>query len=238
MSVLVIRRLHKWIGIIIGLQLLLWTLSGAMMSLIDHEQVSGGHGAEPPPAPAMPASAAAWPIALRSLGGAPVTGIAVRPMLDRQVIEIATPGGVRLFDAASGATIPVDALLARRVAEAAYAGEGKVKRVIALGELSLAVREHELPIWQVDFADEANSSFYVSASTGKLLERRNDSWRLWDFFWMLHNMDYAERTSFNHPVIVTVGFFAVWLALSGFLLIFQASWKREALWLRKRQPRP
>ena len=208
------------------------------MALLDHEQVSGGHkppAAEPPP---LPASGTAWPRIVETLGSTPVDAVALRPLLDRQVYEIGTGGGVLLFDAATGMPLQVNAALARQVAEAGYEGGGQVSSVTRLGELSLAVRNHELPIWRVDFEDEQNSSFYVSGSTGKLLERRNETWRLWDFFWMLHNMDYVNRTSFNHPLIVTVAFGALWLAVTGVYLLFKTSWKAEGRWLRRRRARP
>ena len=96
-----------------------------------------------------------------------------------------------------------------------------------LREVELAVRTHKLPIWRVDFADEANSSFYVSGESGKLLERRNDTWRIWDFVWMLHNMDYVNRTSFNHPLIVVLAFGIIWLAITGFWLLFRTKWKPD-----------
>jgi hypothetical protein len=60
-----------------------------------------------------------------------------------------------------------------------------------------------------------------------LLERRNDTWRLRDFFWMLHNMDYVNRTSFNHPLIIVVGFAAVWLAITGLWLLFRTGWRSD-----------
>ena len=106
-------------------------------------------------------------------------------------------------------------------------------QVASLHELTLAVREHELPIWQVDFRDEKNSSYYVSGTIGESLERRNDSWRCWDFFWMLHNMDYAERTSFNHPLIIMVGFAMTWLAVTGFWLLFRTMWRHDFVKLRQ-----
>jgi hypothetical protein len=37
------RRIHKWVGLIIGLQFLLWALSGSVMALLDKDKV-GGHG--------------------------------------------------------------------------------------------------------------------------------------------------------------------------------------------------
>ena len=37
------RKLHKWIGLAIGIQVAIWMLSGFMMGLLDHEQVTGLH---------------------------------------------------------------------------------------------------------------------------------------------------------------------------------------------------
>jgi len=231
------RRVHKWLGLLIGLQFLLWTISGTAMALLDHDQVSGGHkppAAKPPP---LPSGGAAWPRIVETLGDVPVEAVALRPLLHRQIYEVGTGNSVLLFDAATGKPLQVNAALARQVAEAGYEGEGRVAGVTRLTELSLAVRNHELPIWRVDFDDGQASSFYVSGTTAKLLERRNDSWRLWDFFWMLHNMDYLNRTSFNHPLIVTLGFGAAWLAITGVYLLFKSSWKAEARWLRRRRAR-
>ena len=61
-------------------------------------------------------------------------------------------------------------------------------------------------MWRVDFADAENSSAYVSLDTARFLVMRGDTWRTWDFFWMLHNMDYINRKSFNHPLIIFVAF--------------------------------
>jgi hypothetical protein len=216
-----------WIGLVLGLQFVVWTVSGAMMAVLDMDKVAGGEGKPAAAAPPLPASTTAWPQVRQALGASPVIGVALRPLLDRNVLEIATPAGVKLFDATDGGPIAVSGALARRVAEASYAGAGKVQAVAPLAELELAVRTHELPIWRVDFADAENSSFYVSGTTGKLLERRNDTWRTWDFFWMLHNMDYVNRTSFNHPLIVVLAFGIIWLAITGFWLLFRTKWRPD-----------
>ena len=227
------RRVHKWVGLILGLQFVLWTISGAAMALLDHEQVSGGHHAGPAAAgTATLPGAGAWATVSQSLGEAKVTGVTIRPLLGRQIFELNTTAGVQLFDAESGGRVSVGGAVAQAVAAEAYHGSGFVKSVAQMEELTLAVREHELPIWRVDFEDAENSSFYISGVTGQLLEKRDDTWRLWDFFWMLHNMDYLNRTSFNHPLIVTVAFGVLWLAITGVYLVFKSSWRQETRWLR------
>src|SRR3546814_6784023 len=34
------RRIHKWVGLILGLQFVLWTLSGSVMALLDKDKVA------------------------------------------------------------------------------------------------------------------------------------------------------------------------------------------------------
>lgn len=230
-STLFLRRLHKWVGLLLGAQLLLWTISGTAMALLDMETVAGGPERQASSS-SVPASSA-WERIRRKLGSRPVASVAVRPLLDLYVVEIATPGETLLYDAGNGRRILVDAALARRIATAAYPGGGSVTSVSQLRQITLEVREHDLPIWRIDFDDAQNSSFYVSGATGRLLERRNDSWRLWDFAWMLHNMDYANRTSFNHPLIIAVGFGIAWLALTGLLLLFRTAWRPDLNALRR-----
>jgi hypothetical protein len=47
---LFLRKLHKWLGLIIGLQLVLWAVSGVMFAWLDPDKVDGAgsvHAVEP-----------------------------------------------------------------------------------------------------------------------------------------------------------------------------------------------
>ena len=227
-----LRRIHKWVGILIGLQFLLWALSGTAMALLDMEQVSGGPVVERA-VPPLPVASPAWPV-IRDVIGNRVTSMRTRVLLNRQLLEIEGTEGTALVDPRDGKPVSIGAPLASAIAGAAHPEGLTPTSVAKLSTVTLAVREHELPIWKVDFADRAKSSYYISGTTGELLERRNDSWRWWDLFWMLHNMDYAERTSFNHPLIIFAGITMGWLALTGFWLLFRTMWRHDASWLRRR----
>ena len=228
-----LRRIHKWIGLVIGLQFLAWAISGTAMALLPMDEVAGGEMADRP-TPAIPTGGQAWPNVRRELAGQPISKLTLRALPGGQAIEVATSQGIKLFRADNGQPILIDGEAAKAIASVAHPSGSGATNVAALKELTLPVREHELPIWQVDFRDEANSSYYVSGTTGELLERRNDTWRWWDFFWMLHNMDYANRTSFNHPLIIMVGFAMTWLAVTGFWLLFRTMWRHDFTWLKAR----
>ena len=228
-----LRRIHKWVGLAVGLQFVLWAIRGAAMALLDMEAVAGGPH---PEAVATPGAGdpAAWPTIVRQLGPERIEGLRSGILLDTPILQIRTGGSTLIFDARTGERMAIDARTARAVAETHHPDRATPVAVTLLTEASLPVRAHEPPIWQVEFADEGGSTYYVSAITGALLERRNDTWRWWDFFWMLHNMDYSDRTNFNHPLIITAGVAMAWLAVTGFWLLFRTMWRHDFAWIKHR----
>ena len=224
------RKIHKWVGLILGLQFVLWTVSGATMALLDMDKV-GGHSA------AAPAEASsAWPTDLAPLEQfGKVEGLTLRRILDRPVYELHVAGGMRLLDARTAMPVTIDAVAAQAIAKEAFHHTAGVTSVERLDKANLEAREHEGPMWRVNFADEENSSAYVSAVTGRPLVNRGDTWRIWDFVWMLHNMDYVNRTSFNHPLIIFVAFGTLWLSFTGFYLLFKSFRRREFNWVLGRK---
>jgi uncharacterized iron-regulated membrane protein len=227
-----IRTLHKWFGLIIGLQFVLWTLSGAVMALLDHHKVSADDAllelARPPAPQVLPLDRIAGII------GEPILKLQLKPLHDRYVYEVTTPVGVRLVDAASGQAMPITMAKARELAVARFSGDAAVQDVTYVEKHTLETRDLKLPLWRVEFADREQHTLLVSPETGEVLGAKNNTWRLWDIAWMLHIMDYDDRQSFNHPLIITVGLAAAWLALSGLILLFRAFRRSDFAWVLDR----
>jgi ferredoxin len=77
-----------------------------------------------------------------------------------------------------------------------------------------------------DFDDRFNTTFYIDPYSGALATRRHRYWRIFDFLFMLHIMDYSGRTDFNNVLIIIVALVAIWLGISGFILLFGSfSWR-------------
>lgn len=228
-----LRRIHKWVGLAVGLQFVLWAISGAAMALLDMETVAGGPHAEAVGS-ALPNNAAGWPKVVGQLGTANIESLRLKTLLNRPVVEVRTTRSAHMFDAQTGERLSIEAAAASAIAQASHPNEARPVAATLLTKAPLPVREHDPPIWQVEFADDHASTYYVSAATGALLERRNATWRWWDFFWMIHNMDYADRTSFNHPLIIAVGIAMAWLTVTGFWLLFRTMWRHDFAWIRSR----
>jgi uncharacterized iron-regulated membrane protein len=225
-----VRTLHKWVGLILGLQFVLWTISGAMMALLDHHKVSAEATVAMPAATALPATV--LPLsAVASEFGAPITKLRLRPLGGRYIYEATTPAGVRMIDAATGAPLVVTEADAAQIARSNIQGRPPVASVALVRAPTIETRALPLPLWRVEFADDEHTTLLVSRVTGEVLERRNDTWRLWDVFWMIHIMDYSKRESFNHPLIITVATGVAWLALSGLILLFRSFRPRDVAWI-------
>lgn len=225
-----IRKLHKWIGLAIGVQVALWMLSGLMMGLLDHDRVQGHHAqSEQRDRPLLARTRTLLEpgeVLDRMPREAVVQSMQLTSFLDWPVYRIESDGKVLLVDATSGRRIEVTADVARRVALTDHSGRAEIKATTPVHAPSMEVRRHQGEVWRVDFDDGDGTSLYISADDGSILERRNDTWRLFDVFWMLHIMDYRQREDFNNALVILVSLVAAWFSISGLILIFD-SFRRE-----------
>ncbi len=215
-----IRKLHKWVGLIIALQFVMWTSSGLTMSLLDHERVEGkhhqtSHAHEPPKWPSRTLA----PAQILAAAKTPVQMIEAIWVRERPVYRLTNKSAVWLVDAKDGTPTRVDAATARAIAAADYKGDGRPGRADWMSKADLEARGHLGPMWRVPFSDEDATTLYVSAQDGRILERRNDTWRLFDLVWMLHIMDYTGRENFNNPLVIMAASGGLWIALSGAWLL-------------------
>ena len=215
-----LRSLHKWAGLLLAVQFVLWMASGMAMSLLDRDAVDGlAHRSQKKLQPK------AWPTGL--LPAASVLTAAHRRvdtlettwLLERPVYRLNDGPVVWLIDARDGRRVAADAAAATAIAEADYVGTGAHAAAQWQASSTSEARGHRGPVWRIDFADGDDTTLYVSASDGRILERRNRSWRLFDVFWMLHIMDYAERKNFNNPLVIAAAVGGLWLAISGMWLL-------------------
>jgi Na+-transporting NADH:ubiquinone oxidoreductase subunit F len=214
-----LRKLHKWLGLIVVLQLLMWTVSGTLFAWLDHHEVSAEHSVRSTePAVLEPSISLVQP---ESWGAGEIIEVRLASLLDQWVWRVETTEGATLRSATTGEPFPLTEQIVRELAARHYNGNGKVTSVVFHPTSTIETRD-SASTWEARFDDEQATTFYFSADDARLVEARNSTWRLFDFFWMLHTMDYRGRDNFNNPLVITVGFAALWLALSGFILLFKS----------------
>ena len=214
-------QLHKWIALIVGIQVLFWVAGGVVMTAIPIERVrSEHHVAEVRPTPlavdaVMPLAEVARRAGLRPVEAqlkttprGPVWSL--KPASGDPIILSATTG--RPLNAMAAAD-------ARALAQRAYKGDGKTVSATHLAEAPQETGKTG-PLWRVDFDDAEGTSFYLSPQTGEVVSRRSNVWRFYDFFWRLHIMDLEEGENFNHPLIIAAGVLTLSIVVTGFILLW------------------
>ena len=214
-----VQRLHRWLGLILGAQVLLWMLSGVVMSWFHISLVRGETNSTMLFTPELEARSYASPGgAIAQMDG--VTEVTLRTFLGKPVYEVTASNGAALFSARTGAKIsPITEKQVREIATTDYVGEAKIANIVRLTKTPGEYRG-ATPVWQVSFDDNLKTRLYISPDTGVVEARRNKIWRLYDFFWMLHIMDYKEREDFNNPLLKAASATGLLFALTGLSLVF------------------
>jgi PepSY-associated TM region len=222
-------KTHKWIGLILGIQLVIWTVGGIAMSWIPIDMVRGQHKVVEVDPVALPDAGEYLSFdVLAKKAAMPVIEMRHAMLFNQPVVKLhLVDDSWELRDARSGDLMsPISADLAQKIAEADFSLDAAVASVHEVDQVSVDYRG-PLPVWQVRFADTENTSLYVSPVQARVVARRSTVWRFYDFFWMLHIMDYDNRTDFNNWLIITTSFFAALFAISGMALLFYRFYRRD-----------
>jgi len=147
--------------------------------------------------------------------------ITLKSMME-QPVYLLTGDSTLLLDAHDGRQLsPLDEQTAIQVARYHYEGEGNIRHVELLeNNPPKELQTRPLPLWRIDFDDAWNSSFYIDPHTGEFETRRHTLWRVFDFLWMLHVMDYDEREDINNTVLRLFSILGVFLGMGGVWLLF------------------
>ncbi len=222
-----VRRAHKWIGLVIGVQALLWMISGLYMVVVPLEVIHGDHLAHVPTDALEPSSPRVTHARLHA-DHPGITSVRMKRLLGKEVYEIKQGRTTSLIDAASGRTIsPLDRDSIAALADAAYVGEGSIRGIEWVSKAPQEVGARPVPLWAVHYDEPGKSTLYYSPYSGELVARRHELWRWFDFVWMLHIMDYEERKDVNNTLLRVASISGAAFALSGLWLLLYSFQRRK-----------
>jgi uncharacterized iron-regulated membrane protein len=230
-------KIHKWLALVMAIQILFWFVSGLFFAAVPIERVRSEHAiAEVQPQPMALAVVAAGLQRLAASGLTHAARVEVRQMLGRPVALVGQgEGRPRLYDLATGRPLsPIPMSLAVSIAEADHVGDVRAVRVERILANDTEYRG-ALPAWRVDFDDGAARSLYVAADTGAVTARRSTLWRVYDFLWGLHIMDWGGHQDFNSALLVIASLLSLVVTIAG-IVMFPRRLGLTA-WLRRRRAR-
>ena len=215
------RKTHKWLGLFIGIQVVIWSLSGLYMTVVHIDTIHGDHLIRQPAPRSVSASELADPIAV--LADNDAQSVRLAWFRDQPIYVVKGDAGEAAVNARTGVAIqrPNEAEI-RAVARAIYTGDEPIRSAELITDIPGEIRGRKPPLWRVEFDHWNKPTLYLSPVTGELVSRRHELWRIFDFVWMLHIMDYDERENVNNPLLRTFTWADVIMALSGAWLLLYA----------------
>lgn len=221
--------LHKWLALIIGVQVLFWVASGLFFAIYPIEEVRSEHRMAEHVAHRIDFASVRSPSELAALLPAPPARLTYEADALGRLVAVAEYGEEEpafLLDAVEARILsPLDEETAAALARAHIVDPPGVREVRAVTEESAEYRG-ALPAWRVMFDD--GLAVYVAAETGRVTARRSDLWRVYDALWALHIMDWRDHENFNTWWLIAASVASLIVVLAGVILIpYRLGWIRK-----------
>lgn len=222
-TLLRIRKTHRYLGLIIGIQFLAWTLSGLYFSWTDLDEIHGDQFLKTDPK----AKSYSNLLPLDSIA----EGIEEINLVSIKAEPYYWINNSNLYHAQTGQLkqqLTEDEAIV--VAQEHLISGLEIEKIELIEETGPhhEFRERPLPAYAIHFKHPDLLVAYVDASSGIFQRVRHQSWRWFDFLWMTHTMDYQGRDDFNNILLRIFSLFGVFTVMSGFLL-----WGTSSPTLRK-----
>ena len=172
-----LRKFHKYISLIVSVQLLLWTISGIYFSFNKIENVRGEQ--------------------YRIENKVPKSN-------EKEQTKILSIEEAQKIVSLETSLTPIQSLL---IDEEVRGSE---------------FRGRNLPLYKVISENEKRKKInvYVDPFSGEISAIRSLQWRIWDFMWGIHIMDWVERDNIDNLWLKIFSFIALFTSLSGIILFF------------------
>jgi hypothetical protein len=210
-----IRKAHRYLGIFLGVQFLMWTLSGLYFSWTDIDEIHGDQYRREVP------SHGSFSELLGPEGLGATGGIRTLQLMDIGGTPYYWINDSQLINAHTGAQREgITQEEALEVAKQHMLPDLPVSGVKRLDEVGPhhEYRGKPLPAYEISYGSPENVKAYVAVENGAFQTVRHRDWRWFDFLWMTHTMDYRGRDDFNTFVLRAFSLMGLITVLSGFTL--------------------
>lgn len=232
-----LKTYHKWLALLVFVQLLLWVISGFLLARMDHPLATGQltQIAKPPLSPISADDAQKLlPIAAILTKSQPAQAVYLDTLLGQWVYRVEHAKGrhdylasdYSVFNAYSGEEVFIEQEMAEELALATYENAELTQSpgLTSAERFSSpipALPKEQNAVWRVGLDDELNTHILLNAQTGSLIAHTNKhtAWR--NLLFKLHFMDYANEGSFNNGFIKLFALLTLLLSITGLYWLYE-----------------
>jgi hypothetical protein len=227
-----IKKTHRWLGLVAAIQLFIWTGSGLFFAVIPIEDIRGTHLIESPAIFRLGHTKLVSPSSLvrhyKELSTVRLDQIEIKQRMNTPVYVIKVEENWLVFNAETAEKLaPLTEIEANLIASNHTNLPIRSAILVTTLEPGSEYRGGELPAWKVALDGSDNAHLWIGANSGQVSAIRTTKWRIYDFLWSLHIMDYGGRDNFNSWLLRGFATLGVFTILSGIVLFVSSVGRRK-----------
>ena len=218
------RKYHKWLMAFVGIQFLFWSITGVYMVTMDIHYIHGESLAKNEEAK-IDITSVDYSIAELAADYPEAGQVRLTQSMGKPLYSfINGEHGKVAIDAETGAVRPlVDEIRAKEIARYYYEMNhviDSIRLIQSVTGMPAELSPRHLPVWRVTFDQFARPTFYISQQTGAIVAKRHDYWRLFDWMWRFHIMDYDDGENVSNWFLFLVAILGLMAAVTGAVLTY------------------
>lgn len=205
----------------IGAQFVIWSITGAYMVFFDIDYIHGDSLVVNHQTTINPEKLT-YPTQRLFQQYPQAKNLSVGVLISNEVYRFSIAEKTYTLDATTGEQLsPLSEARAIAVAKHHYSGNGDVINTeLITKNPPFELSKKHLPAWRINFDNFSSPTLYVSANSGKIVTKRHEYWRLFDWMFRFHVMDYNDGENINNWLLFIIALLALFAALSGLILTY------------------
>ena len=214
-----VRTFHKYLSLAISIQLLLWTISGIYFAFNKIELIRGEQ---------YILEQENTEVNLKKFTASfKANNITILKRLDEWILKVEEDPAVHYIDLKGNKLNSLNYEEAKQIVKNKTSLIPLIAVKIENPSKGSEFRGRNLPMFKVTTNSNDEVNVYIDALSGEVAAIRSDSWRIWDFLWGTHIMDYSERENIDNLLLKIFSILALISALSGIVLFFSGLKRRN-----------
>ena len=217
------RKYHNKLMTFLGVQFLFWSITGLYMVSLDIHYIHGETmlANEQPPINIKQINYGINDL-LNSYPQA--KDIELVSLLDDFIYRFTDGEQKRIINANTGKPIAaISQTQAEIIATHYYAQQHPIVSTTLLNskdQVPTELSPRHIPVWQISFDHFASPTLYISQQTGAIVTKRHNFWRIFDWMWRFHIMDYDDGENVANWFLLLIASLSLIGSLAGVILTY------------------
>ena len=222
-----VRKVHKYLSFFISLQLLLWTVSGIYFAFNKIELVRGEQYRKQVE---QSINLGDFDFEIPN-----TTDVSIQKRLGENIAVIKVDGTTKYLNRSGESISKLTESEAMNLVISNTTLSPVLVEEIVNERSGSEYRGRSLPIYKVESKTnkDLDINVYLNVYSGEVLAIRSNQWRIWDFMWGLHIMDWKERDNISNILLKIFSILALVSSVTGVMLFFKLDFKNNKILITK-----